>query len=308
VAGGYIIFRDDSSAAEATLIANGGSGGPDSGGAIYFQQSLSTTGPPDGGICRVEVFGNGKLDLSGVYFAPEITIGSLQGDGNVFLGSENLKIGRNNLNEKFSGVIQDGGINGGSAGSLTKIGTGTITLSHFNTYTGGTFVKRGKLVVDNSGGSGTGTGPVQVERGTLGGKGIIEGAVTIGTGSGSGAVLSPGHVHGPERLSALTINSALTFNLDGAYEAQVNSSTSMADEVAAVGVRINPGAQFSFSDIGSGILPIGTTFTVINNTSVNPIVGTFSNLADGATFTSNGNTYQANYEGGDGNDLTLTVQ
>jgi autotransporter-associated beta strand protein len=152
VAGGYIIFRDDSSAAEATLIANGGSGGPDSGGAIYFQQSLSTTGPPDGGICRVEVFGNGKLDLSGVYFAPEITIGSLQGDGNVFLGSENLKIGRNNLNEKFSGVIQDGGINGGSAGSLTKIGTGTITLSHFNTYTGGTFVKRGKLVVDNSGG------------------------------------------------------------------------------------------------------------------------------------------------------------
>lgn len=149
---------------------------------------------------------------------------------------------------------------------------------------------------------------MQVERGTLGGKGIIEGAVTIGTGSGSGAVLSPGHVHGPERLSALTINSALTFNLDGAYEAQVNSSTSMADEVAAVGVSINPGAQFSFSDIGSGILPIGTTFTVINNTSANPIVGTFSNLADGATFTSNGNTYQANYEGGDGNDLTLTVQ
>lgn len=82
----------------------------------------------------------------------------------------------------------------------------------------------------------------------------------------------------------------------------------MADEVAAVGVSINPGAQFSFSDIGNGILPIGTTFTVINNTSANPIVGTFSNLADGATFTSNGNTYQANYEGGDGDDLTLTVQ
>ena len=34
---------------------------------------------------------------------------------------------------------------------------------------------------------------------------------------------------------------------------------------------------------------------------------TFSNLADGSTFTANGNTFQANYEGGDGNDLTLTV-
>jgi hypothetical protein len=35
--------------------------------------------------------------------------------------------------------------------------------------------------------------------------------------------------------------------------------------------------------------------------------GTFSNLVDGSTFASNGNNFQVNYEGGDGNDLTLTV-
>jgi hypothetical protein len=52
---------------------------------------------------------------------------------------------------------------------------------------------------------------------------------------------------------------------------------------------------------------IGTVFTVINNTSASPITGTFSNLADGSVFTSNGNNFQANYEGGDGKDLTLTV-
>jgi len=34
---------------------------------------------------------------------------------------------------------------------------------------------------------------------------------------------------------------------------------------------------------------------------------TFSNLADGSIFTSNGNNSQADYQGGDGNDLTLTV-
>ncbi len=51
----------------------------------------------------------------------------------------------------------------------------------------------------------------------------------------------------------------------------------------------------------------GTVLTVINNTSANPIIGTFSNLADGAIITVNGNNLQANYEGGDGNDLTLTV-
>ena len=51
----------------------------------------------------------------------------------------------------------------------------------------------------------------------------------------------------------------------------------------------------------------GTVFTAISNTSANPISGTFSNLADGSVFTANGNNFEASYEGGDGNDLTLTV-
>jgi hypothetical protein len=46
---------------------------------------------------------------------------------------------------------------------------------------------------------------------------------------------------------------------------------------------------------------------VINNTSATPIAGRFGNLPDGATVTVGSNTFLANYEGGDGNDLTLTV-
>jgi hypothetical protein len=48
-------------------------------------------------------------------------------------------------------------------------------------------------------------------------------------------------------------------------------------------------------------------FTAINKTSANPISGRFANLPDGSTITIGGNTFQASYEGGDGNDLTLTV-
>jgi len=55
-------------------------------------------------------------------------------------------------------------------------------------------------------------------------------------------------------------------------------------------------------------LATGTVFTVISNTAAIPIVGTFSNLPDGATITIGDNTFEADYEGGDGNDLTLTVQ
>jgi hypothetical protein len=46
---------------------------------------------------------------------------------------------------------------------------------------------------------------------------------------------------------------------------------------------------------------------VISNTSANPISGTVSNLPDRGIVAINGNNFQASYEGGDGNDLTLTV-
>ncbi len=51
----------------------------------------------------------------------------------------------------------------------------------------------------------------------------------------------------------------------------------------------------------------GTVFTVIKNNSRGPIAGTFSNLPHGLAFNASRNSFQANYEGGDGNDLTLTV-
>jgi hypothetical protein len=77
--------------------------------------------------------------------------------------------------------------------------------------------------------------------------------------------------------------------------------------VIAPGVTINSGAQISIDDLGTFALTAGTVFTVINNTAATPIAWTFSNLADNSTLTVGGNTYQASYEGGDGNDLTLTV-
>lgn len=54
-------------------------------------------------------------------------------------------------------------------------------------------------------------------------------------------------------------------------------------------------------------LAAGTAFTAISNASASSISGTFANLADGATFTAECNTFQASYTGGNGIDLTLPV-
>jgi hypothetical protein len=121
----------------------------------------------------------------------------------------------------------------------------------------------------------------------------------------TGAILLPGTVKTP---GTLTVNNTLTFNSLSTYKCVLNRSTPIAGKVKAMGVTINSNASFTFVDNTSGTLTPGTVFTVINNTSANAIAGTFSNLPDGSTFTSNGNSYKANYEGGDGNNLTLTVQ
>jgi autotransporter-associated beta strand protein len=296
--GAVMLFADDSTAENATLIANGGPVA-DTGASIQFRDNSK------GDWARVEVFGNGNLDIS-FHDDPNVTVGSIEGDGNVFLGGNSLTVGRNKLSTLFSGVIQDGGLDGGTGGSLAKIGTGRLTLTGANTYTAGTTVERGGLQVSNTTGSGTGDGPVHANAGKLSGSGIIAGAVTIGTGTGSGASLSPGNK--PASLRTFKIRNTLTFNADAIYDFGLDSAALNADKVIAHGTAINSGALFSLTDFGgNATLPPGTTFTAISNTAAEAISGRFSNLPDGGTITVGNNTFQADYEGGDGNDLTLTV-
>jgi autotransporter-associated beta strand protein len=277
-------------AANATITVNGGSEGGD-GGVLAF------AGTGLGGTASISLFGNGKLDI-GDRAAPGVTIGSLAGDGRVFLGTRTLTIGSNNQSTSFSGVIQD-------SGSLTKTGTGTLTLSGANTYTGATTVSAGVLKALNRNGSATGTGAVNVNAGTLGGKGTITGPTTIGTGSGTGAVLQPGI--GASRPTTLNLQGLLTFKSDSTYTYKLNTNKAKADQVVANGVTIQSGAQFSFNAVANKRLQIGQVFTAISNTSPASISGTFANLADGSVLTAGRNKFEVSYAGGDGNDLTLTV-
>jgi len=285
-------FLDGADAEKATLIANGGSGGG-RGGAISFQ------GTSRGEKARVELFDDGSLDLS-EHDSPGLVIGSIEGNGPVNLGRRELTIGSNNLNTIFDGVIRD--LEGGS---LIKAGTGKLELRAANNYTGGTTIDNGELVINNVSGSGLGRGPVQVNRGRLGGRGRLSGAVILGTGSESGAVLAPGKNR--TSIGVLTILNSIIFNSESSYDFQLDSSTATSDTVTVSGVTLESGALFLATDVASSTMALGTTFTAVNNTSPLAIAGTFANLPDGSTITIGNNTFQANYEGGDGNDLTLTV-
>jgi len=167
--GGTTQFFNTSTAGSATLIANAGTLGGNGGSILFVNDST-------GGTARVEVFGNGNLDISS-HNAPGVTIGSIEGTGNVFLGARNLAVGSNDLSTIFSGVIQDGGINGGTGGSLTKTGAGKLTLSGANTYTGATTINTGTLNIQNATALGTTAGGTTVnDNATL----QIQGGITVG--------------------------------------------------------------------------------------------------------------------------------
>ncbi len=118
--GGSTIFNDSSTADSAILIANGGTYNDGYGGAILFN------GASTGGTARVKVFAhcracfdNGYLDIGG--HQSGVTVGSIDGSGNIFLGANNLTVGTNGINTSFSGVIS-------GSGSLAKVGSGVLTL------------------------------------------------------------------------------------------------------------------------------------------------------------------------------------
>lgn len=290
-------FFLNSNAWSATLIAYGGAGDSRSGGSILFTTS-------SGYNARVEVFGNGNIDFSR-FGAGDTTIGSLEGDGFVYLGGGPLAIGGNNLSTTFAGTItEQGGIQQGGPGSITKNGSGTLTLTGASDYTDGTTVESGLLFVNNTSGSATGSGPVNVVGGGLAGAGTITGPLTVGNGTAS-ATLAPGATG--STVGTLVVQAALNLTANSSYKAQLNSTAIAADSVTANGVAISSDPRITLTDLGSTTLPDGTAFTLIDNTSGAAISGTFSNLADGAVIAVGSNTYQANYEGGDGNDLTLTV-
>lgn len=158
-----------------------------------------------------------------IQLAASETIGSLAGGGRIVsaTGPATLTVGGNNVSTTFSGSLQNGGVH---VSSLAKIGTGTLTLTGANSYTGTTTINGGVLRIGAGGTSGTlGTGAVTVAAGAelsfnrsnaITVANLIQGGglVTIG---GSGPVT----FSGPNTYSGLTriqSGSTLTVTNSGA--------------------------------------------------------------------------------------------
>jgi len=122
-------------------------------------------------------------------------LGSLSGSGTVRsegAGIQTLSVGGDDSSTAFSGLIRNSWSDASGFVALTKVGSGTLTLSGSNSYSGGTTISAGRLVVDGSILTSSG---VSVESGgELGGSGqvaAITGPGLVAPGNSSGILTAP---------------------------------------------------------------------------------------------------------------------
>jgi autotransporter-associated beta strand protein len=257
---GQLNFRENSSAGSATIIADG---------LVVFHDAAT------GGTARVTLNGGGELNISDLDRTmvhadgtpvTGVTLGSIESksaDSRIILGQFNLTVGGDGRSTIFAGAIF-----GGGDSSLTKEGTGTLTLTGSSSY-GFTIVNGGALIVD---GDISGSGTVTVNAGgTLGGGGFVSSTIV-----NAGGTLAPGSSAG----NNLSVEGDLTFKPGATYLTQVSSGGATFADVAGtatlggatVAANFSPGTtvtkhQYRILHGGS----ITDTFNPTVKTNLSPI-------------------------------------
>jgi autotransporter-associated beta strand protein len=212
--------------------------------------------------------------------AQTLNIGALSGVAGSYLADENWVIGSKNTSSIFSGII--------SGNSVTKVGSGSLTLSGANTYSGGTTINNGTLIISNTTGSATGTGAVTINTGaTLQGfsGSAMAGPVTVKSGAiltglttingaltvNSGATISPGSMFG-----TITVNNNVTLQDGSKLALDVISESGYSDRLNIPGTnKLKLDGVLEITNQGTAALADGNSFTIF---SCSNISGSFDSI------------------------------
>ncbi|HEX6961073.1 MAG TPA: autotransporter-associated beta strand repeat-containing protein, partial [Lacipirellula sp.] len=219
----------------------------------------------------------GFVDLK-FYFSADDADGTLEFQNPIDLNGGIRIIATRNGAADVDGVAS--GVISGVGGTLQKEGPGTLALAAENTYDGGTNILGGRLLVNNTTGSGVGSGDVLVDAGgTLGGTGFVG---TAGDTSNVN-VLADGRMAPGVDAGLLTVNGDVTLNSGSFFDAGIGGATAGVDFDQ---LFVNGSATLSGTlsvSLLDGFTPApGSTYEILS--AAGGVTGTFENIVwDGLT-------------------------
>ena len=205
------------------------------------------------------------------------TVASLIGSSNITLGSGSIAISGSTV-DNYSGTLS-------GTGNFTRSGSGSTTFLSANTYTGKTFVLGGSLILNAN----------QVSDFIVDG-GTLSGSATIGKLEAKSGSVSP----------SLLLSNDISLSGPSALNLSIRGTSPGAgyDQITTHGTVTLGDAALNLS--GSFNLKTGEELILVNNDGVDPVSGTFKGIANNQIITIQGTSYLFKYDGGDGNDITLT--
>ena len=240
-----------------------------------FAGTINVTTDADGGnfvLYSTKGYERAKINLNNLVtmmyrITSNITIpvGDLTGMTNSVLGAGGggvckvtWEVGARNVNSTFNGKITNNQITGtGAVAAISKVGTGTWTLTNANTFTGGTEINNGTLMVNNTSGSGLGTGETSVYTdATLAGSGIISGSLRIA----DGGTLAPGN-----GVGTFTVNNNVNILAGGILSVEIDKSNAKNDLLTCTGTVTMEG-RLEVEALNMTAFVVGDSFKIINGT------------------------------------------
>jgi hypothetical protein len=133
--------------------------------------------------------------------------------------------------------------------------------------------------------------------------GPIAGTGTVGTVTMTNAYLSPGATNANPSTGVLHMKS---LSMAGASVYSVELAPGSVSDAVQVTGTVTLSGQLVITLI-SGAPQVGQSFTIIDNDGADPVRGTFTGMPERTTFTLGGQLTRISYQGGDGNDVVLSV-